>query len=228
MPGLQVGVYPGYAIGLHVGEQVSSTYEGRHLTVREDELLHPVDATATGFVHKGDPVILCQTATPGTYGHAVGVAFNDGPTTASLVAIDTEGIWNLTVYAQGDIGPLGIEIGDALYIHDASTAALATGFGACEISRINNIATQVPFGYALGRMDANASGTIAVKVHWDPSGDNEDRMYSTVATGTYGKHRTAIFAGGTSEGLQYFDQRLNGNQTGSIYGFSTWMELATA
>ncbi|GAH72445.1 unnamed protein product, partial [marine sediment metagenome] len=118
--------------------------------------------------------------------------------------------------------------GDALYIHDTGLGALATGFGDCEISRINNIATQVPFGYALGRLVANTSGQIAVKVHWDPSGDNEDRMYSTVATGTYGKHRTAIFAGGTSEGLQYFDQRLNGNQAGAIYGFSTWMELATA
>ncbi|KKL84371.1 hypothetical protein LCGC14_1965390, partial [marine sediment metagenome] len=41
MPGTTAGVYAG---ALDAGTEVSSTYEGRHLTVRDDELIHPVHA----------------------------------------------------------------------------------------------------------------------------------------------------------------------------------------
>ena len=73
MPGVTAGVYPGDQTA---GTEVSSTYEGRHLTVREDELIHPY--IADGFVNKGDPVILCDAGVPTTYGLAVGVAFKSG------------------------------------------------------------------------------------------------------------------------------------------------------
>lgn len=224
MPGLTVGVYTG---DLTAGTQVSSTYEGRHLTVRDDELIHPVAGDT--FVNKGDPVVLCDAGVVATYGAAVGVAFNDGTAAGDFIAIDTEGIWNLQVYAEGDIGNSAIEIGDRLYIRAGALTGVQTldGLGDAEISKINNSAFQIPFGYALGSMVGGGEGIIAVKVHWDPSLDNEARQYTTVTDGAYGKHRTAVFAGGTSEGLQYYDQRLTGNQTGSIHGHSIWMELAT-
>ena len=169
MPGLQVGVYPGYAAGNDAeGTEVSSTYEGRHLTVREDELIHPY--IADGFVNKGDPVILCDAGVPATYGRAVGVAFKSGSAAADLISIDTEGIFNLLVYAEDDAGDSAIEIGDPLYIRAGTLpgAASADGTGDAEISKMQNANTQVLFGYALGSMVAGGSGIIAVKVHWDP------------------------------------------------------------
>ncbi len=164
MPGVTVGVYPGDQTA---GTQVSSTYEGRHLTVREDELLHPF--IADGFVNKGDPVILSDSGVPATYGEAIGIAFKSGAATSDLIAVDTEGIWNLTVYAEDDDGNVAIEIGDTLYIHDASVgAASADGYGDCEISKITNTVTQRIFGYALGSVVSGGSGVIAVKLHWGP------------------------------------------------------------
>ncbi len=165
MPGVTVGVYPGDQTA---GTQVSSTYEGRHLTVREDELIHPY--IADGFVNKGDPVVLCDAGVPATYGRAVGVAFRSGAAAADWIAIDTEGIFNLTVYAEDDDGNRAIEIGDQLYIRAGALpgAADADGTGDAEISKISNSVVQIPFGYALGSMVAGGSGVIAVKVHFDP------------------------------------------------------------
>ena len=225
MPGETVGVYTGQ---LDAGTEVSSTYEGRHITVTEEELIHPFIADT--WVNKGDPVIVCDAGVNTTYGNIVGVAFNDGAAAADLIAVDTEGIWNLKVDAYDDIAGSAIEIGDCLYIR-AGTLPGATsvlGTGDAEISKRNDAATQVFFGYALGSMESTGTGRIAVKVHASPFPEMEERRYQSVPTGTYGMHKTAIFAGGTSEGLQYFDQRVTGLQTGSIYGWATWMELAVA
>jgi len=158
----QAGVYPG---GLVAGTEVSSTYEGRHLTVTEEELIHPKDAD--GFVQKGDPVVLCDAGLATTYGVQVGVALNTGVATSDLIAIDTEGIFNLLVYGEDDDGDRAIEIGDQLYIRAGALpgAADGDGTGDAEISKISNSVVQVPFGIALGGMGANASGVIAVKVH---------------------------------------------------------------
>uniref|UniRef100_A0A6M3KV67 Putative structural protein n=1 Tax=viral metagenome TaxID=1070528 RepID=A0A6M3KV67_9ZZZZ len=225
MPGVKVGVYP---ISLDAGSEVSSTYEGRHITVREDELIHPY--IADGFVNKGDPVILCSAAVPNSYGSAVGVAFNSGAAAADLIAVDTEGIWNLTVYAEDDSGNAAIVAGDRLYIRAGALSGAATGDGTgdAEISKITNTAFQVPFGYALATMAAGNSGVIAVKVHFDPTENSEKRMFTTVTSGayTYGKHYTSVFAGGQSTGLEYHDQQVTGTQTGPLYGMGTWMELA--
>ncbi len=165
MPGVTAGVYLGDQT---VGTEVSSTYEGRHLTVREDELIHPY--IADGFVNKGDPVILCDAGVPATYGLAVGVAFKSGAATSDLIALDTEGIWNLQVYAVDDDGDRAIEIGDRLYIRAGAIpgAVDEDGTGDAEISKISNSVVQIPFGYALGSLVAGGSGVIAVKVHFDP------------------------------------------------------------
>ncbi|KKL28536.1 hypothetical protein LCGC14_2374160 [marine sediment metagenome] len=225
MPGVTVGRYPGDQTA---GTQVSSTYEGRHLTVLESEMTHPY--IADGFVNKGDPVILIDDGVPTTYGNIVGVAFNSAAAATDYIALDTEGIWNLTVYAENDAGNVAIEIGDKLYIRAGSLpgAASADGTGDAEISKITNQAFQVFFGYALGSMVSGGSGVIAVKVHASPSMDNSKRTYITVADGAYvyGKHHTAIFAGGQSTGLEYFDQQVTGVQDGELYGLSSWMELA--
>jgi len=145
-----------------------------------------------------------------------------------LIPLDTEGIWNLTVYAENDLGDIAIEIGDPLYIRAGSLpgAADADGTGDAEISKIVDNATQVFFGYALGSMVAGGSGRIAVKVHADPHQQQEERKYQTVATGaySYGFHETAILAAGQSTGLHYKDVQLSGVQTGGIYAFGVWIE----
>ena len=104
--------------------------------------------------------------------------------------------------------------------------AIAAGVGYGAISKISNQATNILFGYALGDVAAGGSGAIAVKVHFDPSIDNAKRTFYTVTSGayTYGKHHTSIFAGGESTGLEYFNQQIDGQQTGGIYGFGSWVE----
>ena len=109
MPGTTAGVYTG---ALDAGTEVSSTYEGRHLTVRDDELIHPVHADA--FVNKGDPVILCDAGVPTSYGVQVGVALVSGTEAASWISLDTEGIFNLPVYAE-DNGVAFINKGISVY-----------------------------------------------------------------------------------------------------------------
>ena len=224
MPGLTVGVYTGQ---LEAGTQVSSTYEGRHMTAREDELIHPY--IADGFVNKGDPVCICDAGVPTTYGNIVGVAFNDGSAAADLIAIDTEGIWNLLVYAVNDAGNVAIEFGDPLYLRVGSLpgAADADGTGDGELSKINDNAHQVFFGYAAGSMVSGGSGRIAVKVHASPLPEQEERRNQTVATGaySYGFHETAKLTAGESTGLHYKDVQVGGQQTGFIHAFSVWMEL---
>uniref|UniRef100_A0A6M3KA93 Uncharacterized protein n=1 Tax=viral metagenome TaxID=1070528 RepID=A0A6M3KA93_9ZZZZ len=204
------GVYP-IADALTVGDEISSTYEGRHITLLESDLVHPTHADA--FVDKGDPIV-SATGRPAI----VGVAFKSAAAATDQIAIDTEGIWNLDVVAANDAGDVAVAGGDCIYIN-TSTAVL---------SKITDQATQVPFGYALGIVTSGATNAIAVKVHFDQSLDNAKRTYYTVTSGeyTYGKHHTSIFAGGISTGLEYFDQQVSGTQTGLIYGLGTWMELA--
>lgn len=204
------GVYP-IADALTVGDEISSTYEGRHVTVLESDLIHPTHTD--GFVDKRDPVVFGTTGLK-----AVGVAFVSAAAATDYVAVDTEGIWNLDVVAANDAGNVAVAGGDVIYIN-VSTAVL---------SKITNQATQIPFGIAYGIITSGNTEAIAVKVHFDPSLDNAKRTYYTVTSGeyTYGKHHTSVFAGGESTGLEYFDQQVTGTQTGGIYGWGTWMELA--
>lgn len=205
------GVYP-IADALPASDhQISSTYEGRHVTLTAAELL---TSAGSGVATKGLPCVFGLTGLQG-----VGVCLTSG-TLTDLIAIDTEGIWNLDVHAEDDGGAgSAVAGGDLLYIN------VATGV----ISKISNQATQIPFGIAYGIITAGNTERIAVKVHFDPSLDNAKRTYMTVATGAYvyGKHHTSIFAGGESTGLEYFDQQVTGQQTGNIYGWGSWVELAS-
>ncbi|KKL77654.1 hypothetical protein LCGC14_2032760, partial [marine sediment metagenome] len=96
--------YPneGYPIGGTAGTQVSSTGEGRHLKILESELTHYTGGD--GFVDKGDPVVTAS-------GVIVGVAFNSAAAATDYVAIDTEGIWNLSVFGNDQNGNIAVVIG---------------------------------------------------------------------------------------------------------------------
>jgi len=141
------GVYPDADTRV-AGTEVSSTYEGRHLTFLESELTHPTHAD--DFVDKGDPVVVGA--------QIVGVAFKSAAAATDLIAIDTEGIWVQSVVAYNDFGPSAVAAGDQLYINRTT----------CEISKRSNETTHSPFGYALGAIGDGSTATIAVKVHFDP------------------------------------------------------------
>jgi len=147
MPTQDWGVYPD---SLEEFTEVSSTYEGRHVTCTAAEL---ISDGGVGVATKGSQ---CVFGIAGIM-NGVGVCFNSG-TTTDLIAIDTEGIWNLLVLAEDDGGASLVQGGEALYINTTS----------CIISKIRNNATQIPFGYALGQVNAGDDDVIAVKVHWDP------------------------------------------------------------
>jgi hypothetical protein len=129
--------------------EISSTYEGRHVTLPAELLNSPAGG---GVIVAKDPVTFGNVAD----GYGVGVAFNSGSGT-DQIAIDTEGIWVLDVVATDDEGASAVRIGDIIFINRTT----------CVLSKISSDTTNIVFGYAL---DTIASGThgIAVKVHWDP------------------------------------------------------------
>jgi len=82
------------------GEEVSSTGEGRHVYIQEVLLVH-VDP-GDGLVDKGQPVAFFE---------GVGIALNSAGATSDNVAIDTEGIWRVSVVAE-----FAITVGQSLFI----------------------------------------------------------------------------------------------------------------
>lgn len=159
------GVYPLKDV-LGPGVEISSTYEGRHITMRDDELYHPTHDPVTGHVAKGDPVVIKEATSM-----AVGVALTTGIADADLIAVDTEGIWALDVDAEDDGGAGSAVVpGDPLFINRTT----------CVISKITNVATQIPFGYALGDLAANDTQSIAVKVHFDPNYNVDLQIFKTI------------------------------------------------
>lgn len=149
MPTQAFGVYDAEETA---GTEVSSTYKGRHVTILETELVHP--SHADGLVDKGDPIVFGTVAG----NHGVGVAFTSAAAATNYIALDTEGIWNLSVVASDDAGNSLVTGGDPLFINSTT----------CVISKIRSNASQIPFGYALGQVAAGDTAVIAVKVHWDP------------------------------------------------------------
>ena len=136
-----------YVVGTKsAGDEISSTYEGRHLTFLESELTHPDNTAeeALDYVNKGDPVIVGDVI--------VGVALNDGKSVNDLIAIDTEGIWVLDATAEDIMGG-SIVLGDDLFL-DNNVA-------------VNKVAG-TRFGYALSPLAYPTTGNISVKVHFTP------------------------------------------------------------
>ena len=141
------GIYP-VADALTAGNEISSTYEGRHITLLESEITHP--SHTDGLVDKGDPVVVGE--------RIVGVAFKSAVAATDLIAIDTEGIWVIDVYAQDINGGSAVAGGDQLFINTTT----------CVVSKIAYQPGYIPFGIALGIITSGNTETIAVKVHHDP------------------------------------------------------------
>lgn len=146
MPNPSVNVYDAYTVA---GTEVSSTYEGRHIQIEESVLCHPVHAGDT-FVNKGDPVSVMGS-------DIVGVAFASADAVTDYIAIDTEGIWALSVVGKNDEGGEAVAIGDVIYINRTNG----------ELSKITSDTTHAVFGYALNEVVSGQTTVIAVKVHWD-------------------------------------------------------------
>ena len=214
------GIYPTDATA---GDEVSSTNEGRYLTVLESELFHSYHAD--GFVDGGDPVVI-QTTT----GKIVGVAMSSAIAATDLISVDTEGIWAQMVYADTDdlwaTEQTGaVTPGDQLFIDHVTTGAITAGVGACGISKRRDVSKNIPFGYALGSIDNASEGVIAVKVHNQGSHDliasmcNRAVDTGEVAWGFFGR-----MTSGASEGLcGYVDGTILGTPTGATYGFGSWL-----
>lgn len=140
------GVYP-VADALTEGEQISSTYEGRHLTFLASEINH---GNVLAVVTKGYPVIVGE--------RIVGVAFKTEVAGTDLIPIDTEGIWVIDVDASDIDGGSAVAGGDALFINTTT----------CVVSKHNYSPTYIPFGIALGVITTPGNvERIAVKVHHD-------------------------------------------------------------
>lgn len=120
------------------GEEVSSTFEGRHVYIQENILIHadPGD----GLVDKGQPV---------AFWDGVGIALKSATSVSENIPIDTEGIWRLSVVSN-----FGIMVGQALFITAAGI-----------ITDDWTVAWAV-IGYALQAITGAATEVIAVKVHW--------------------------------------------------------------
>ena len=148
------------------GREISSTYEGRHITLIESSLIHPADDD--GYVQKGDPVVS---------GNIVGVAFSTAESDNDQIAIDTEGIWALSVYGLDDEGDSDVAVGDIIYASRTDAT----------LSKISSHTTNVPFGIALmtNTLGAGAADVIAVKVHWNYWFDAVSYTHLTLPTTPY-------------------------------------------
>lgn len=143
------------ATGHSAGEECSSTYEGRHITVEESYLAHAYHAD--GLVDKGDPCIIGE--------NIVGVALNDAAAATDLIAIDTEGIWFLNVVGSVSDGTSdgiakALVPGDVVYIEQTP----GTGVNLSGESDPNRFKQ---FGFLLGNVSAHVTNAtlVAVKVH---------------------------------------------------------------
>ena len=148
--------------GKTAGDEVSSTYEGRHVTIEENLLKHPYHAD--GLVDKGDPVIIGD---PATGSIVVGVAFVSAAAATDLISIDTEGIWDLNVLGAisdqtSDGLAHALSLGDPVYIRKTPGGA-----GTYQLSGEDDPSHFLPFGYVLGDVSASTTAPtlVAVKVH---------------------------------------------------------------
>jgi len=134
----EVATNPYYNPYAAAGEEISSTGEGRHVSVQEVLLIHadPGD----GLINKGQPC---------AFWDGVGIALKDAGSTADNIPIDTEGIWRLSVTAVA-----AIEVGQALFITNAGA-----------ITDDPTWAWAV-MGYAMQYISGAGTEIIAVKVHW--------------------------------------------------------------
>jgi hypothetical protein len=158
--------------GRSAGDEISSTYEGRHITVLESALTHPTHAD--GLVDGGDPVLLGDLI--------VGVALSSASAATDYITIDTEGIWALTVQGVDADGNVAVAEGDQVYINKTT----------CVLSKNDNKNTHQRFGYALSPVVSGVTTTVvAVKVHFDP--DDAEELVGTSAANFTSSAASHIF-----------------------------------
>ena len=155
------------------GDECSSTYEGRHITVEESYLSHAYHSD--GLVDKGDPCVLGK--------NIVGVALNSATASGDLITLDTEGIWYLNVVGAVSDGTSdgiakALVPGDPVYIEYTPGSGVNLS-GESDPNRFQL------FGYLLGNVSAHVTNAtlVAVKVHNEakPKGGLVDFGSGTVA-----------------------------------------------
>ena len=206
------------------GEEGSSTYEGRHLTFVESDLVHPYHAD--GLVDKGDPVLVGD--------NIVGVAFKSAAAATDLIAVDTEGIWYLNVLGcvtldgtAAGIAHAGVA-GDPIYFQKVPSTDMYL------LSGENDSANRVPFGFLLGATTGSTTvpTLVAVKVHMDGGSilnNGIDSAPITVATTRFGSQYATTMGSGHTEGLiRYSTGNITGTTNGHTYGVSEWINSGDA
>jgi len=183
--------------GRSAGDEISSTYEGRHITALESAITHPT--RDSGFVNGGDPVLVGDII--------VGVALKTASAATDNITIDTEGIWALTVQAKDDLGNVAVAEGDQIYINTTT----------CVLSKLMNKATQRRFGYAMSPAVSGTTTTVvAVKVHFDPVdaeeivGNGTAQMTSATANKIWRHYRYTSSATSGDARAQYTRLTLTG------------------
>jgi len=144
--------------GQSAGNEASSTYEGRYITVVESELTHPYHAD--GLVDKGDPVLHGA--------NLVGVAMTSAAAATDLISIDTEGRWYLNVFGSVSDGTSD-GIAKALTYGDPVYIMVTPGTNTVVLSGQQDPYHFRPFGFVLGAVSASTTSEtlVAVKVHND-------------------------------------------------------------
>lgn len=140
-------VNPYYSPNARAGDEVSSSYEGRHVLLLESDLVH-VD-NGDGLVDKGQPVSFGI----GWAGAGVGMALKSAEAATDHIPVDTEGIWRCEVVAEWDV-----IVGQIIFITSGGVLVDWPPDPECHI-----------FGYAVEPMSAGTD-VIAVKVHWMDTG----------------------------------------------------------
>jgi hypothetical protein len=137
------------------GDECSSTYEGRHISIEESLLAHAYHSD--GLVDKGDPCILGD--------NIVGVAMNSASAATDYITLDTEGIWFLNVVGAVSDGTSD-GIAKALSAGDPVFIEYTPGTG-CNLSGESDPNRFQQFGYLLGDVTAHVTTPtlVAVKVH---------------------------------------------------------------
>lgn len=130
--------------GQSTGKECSSTYEGRHLTLKGSKI-STVSKKANTGVKKGEPCLFGD--------EGVGVCLNDiahADLATVYTAVDTEGIWWLNVTTSATMAP-----GDIVYIHNTNFNLTDDATGARR------------FGYVVGDVASGSGSEVLapVKVH---------------------------------------------------------------
>lgn len=151
-----------YLVYTVAGKEVSSTDEGRHVSLPESYMIHPYHSD--GLVDGKDPVLVGD--------NIVGVAFSSAAANTDVIAFDTEGIWALNVLGSISDGSVdgaawALAAGDPVYINRTAGTVGAPYM----LSGQDDPHNFVPFGYLLTPVAADklVPTVASVKVHGAPN-----------------------------------------------------------